>query len=193
MRKLLLIPVMALISLTLSAQSLPPELPPHLEGNVTYPVFDFNPFVGVINTENTALNYDPDLTYKVVIDVYNRVQDSSRLHMALFSAARTYNLIIANGVPQENVHMAIIVHGGAVNALLTEEEYKKKYHVSNPNLEPISMMKQAGVNFYVCGQNLGFLNLPQSSITKDVEVTLSAKTTIITLDQMGYTYMNLSE
>ena len=45
------------------------QLPKHLEGKMTYPVFDFHPMVGVVKTKAKALNYDKDLEYKVAIDV----------------------------------------------------------------------------------------------------------------------------
>jgi len=128
-----------------------------------------------------------------MIDVYDKISDSTRINTALSEAARTFNLNIANGVPKDKLNFAVVVHGYAVYALLNDEAYKEKYLVENPNLALIEKMKEEGVQFYVCGQNLGMMNIPADRLSGAVDVALSAKTAIITLDQMGYTYMNVNE
>jgi intracellular sulfur oxidation DsrE/DsrF family protein len=169
------------------------QLPKYLEGKVIYPVFDQHPWMGVIKTDTDGMDYDKKLDYKVVIDVYDEVTDSASLHGSFREAARTYNLNIANGVPQEKLKMAIVVHGGAVDAILTNEIYNNRFGVDNPNLELLTAMKEHGVEIYVCGQNLGFLRIEKSSVADPVKVALSAKTTFIALDQQGYTYLNVNE
>lgn len=37
-----------------------------------------------------------------------------------------------------------------------------------------------------------FLQIPQENIAKEVKVAISAKTTFVALDQMGYTFMDVS-
>lgn len=168
-------------------------MPSHLEGKVMYPVLDQDPWVGVIKTIHTALPYDSSLTYKIMIDVYDQVKDSVAIHGALREAGRTYNLLAANGVPLKKIMMAVIVYGQAINAILNDAVYEEKYGVQNPNLELINAMHSKGVAFYVCSQNLGFLNIPNESLYAPIEVALSAKTAIITLDQMGYSYLDVNE
>tara|TARA_R110000850_G_scaffold94576_17_gene199338 strand:+ start:746 stop:976 length:231 start_codon:yes stop_codon:yes gene_type:complete len=70
---------------------------------------------------------------------------------------------------------------------------KKKYQTTNPNLAAINALESAGVKFYVCGQSMGFYNIENKSITPMVKMAISAKTTFITLDQMGYSYLNVSD
>lgn len=169
------------------------SLPPHLEGKIIYPAIDLHPFMGVFKIENTVLKYDSTLDYKVAIDVYDKVSDSTKINGALSETARTYNLLIANGVPQEKLKMAVVVHWLAVYAILNNEAYEKKYGIKNPNIDVIRALKDLGVNFYVCAQNLGFFDIPSSDLTPEIEVAISAKTTFITLDQMGYSYLNVNE
>ena len=169
------------------------QLPKFLDGKVVYPVFDQHPWMGVIKTDSDGMEYDKKLEYKVVIDVYDEVTDSLSIHGALREAARTYNLNIANGVPEDKFKMAIVVHGMAVDAILTNETYNNRFGVDNPNMELLNAMKERGVDIYVCGQNLGYMRIPKSSVASPVKVTLSAKTTFITLDQQGYTYLNVNE
>lgn len=169
------------------------QLPPHLEGKIKYPVLNQNPFMGTLEVPANSLSYDPSITYKVVIDIYDKISDSTKLSFAFIDAARTYNLNIANGVPKEKLKMAIVVHGGASDALLNEESFQEKFGMANPNMDLIRAFKELGVPIYVCGQSLGFNNVPFKNIIPEVEIVLSAKTAFITFDQKGYTYLNVNE
>ena len=94
------------------------QLPKHLEGKMTYPVFDFHPMVGVVKTKAKVLNYDKDLEYKVAIDVTDKVYDSTKVMGTLLEVARTYNLNIANGVPKRKLKVAVVIHGSAIQGIL---------------------------------------------------------------------------
>ena len=169
------------------------QLPAHLEGKMTYPVLDFSPWVGVMKTKSKALKYNKDLEYKVAVDVTDAVRDSTQIIRPFTEVARTYNLNIANGVPKRKMNMAVVIHGGAIQAILNDEAYQEKYGVPNPNIAAIKAMKKEGIEFYVCAQILGFRQVPEENVLKDVKIAVSAKTALITLDQMGYTYMNVNE
>jgi len=169
------------------------DLPPHIKENITYPVLNFHPWVGVMPVEGPAMKYNPDLDYKIALDLYGRVKDSTTIHSVFLEVARTYNLNIANGVPADKIQIAAVIHGGLVQAILKEEEYQIKYGQSNPNLAAIKALEEVGVKFYVCGQSVGFNNLSAEKITPMVKMAVSAKTTFITLDQMGYSYLNVSD
>lgn len=160
---------------------------------MTYPVFDFDPWVGVVPSNAKVLKYNKKLDYKVVIDVTDGVKDSTSIMRTLNEVARSYNLNIANGVPQKKMKMAVVIHGGAIYGILNDEAYQKKYGVPNPNREVIDILKKEGIEFYVCSQILSFRNVPDGEILKSVDVAVSAKTALISLDQMGYTYMNVND
>ncbi|WP_051287187.1 DsrE family protein [Algoriphagus mannitolivorans] len=169
------------------------QMPPYLEGKITYPVLDFHPFVGVIPIENAAIPYDPTLDYKVAIDLYGKVKDSTAIHPVILEVARTYNLGIANGVPADKLNLVGVFHGGLNAVIFTDEEYQQKYGIPNPNLPAIQKLKDVGVKFYVCGQSMAFWNISKEQITPMVPQVISAKFTFITLDQKGYSYLNVSE
>jgi len=187
MKKIILLALTLAISNSLFAQ-----LPAHLEEKMSYPVFDFHPWVGVVKNKSKVLDYDKNLDYRVVIDVYDRHKDSTTVMSTLREVARTYNLNIANGIKPKNLKMAVVIHGGAINGILNEAAYQKKYKTSNPNIEIIKLMKKEGIKFYICGQNLAFRQTPKEDILKEMEIALSAKTALITLDQMGYTYLSVN-
>lgn len=167
------------------------EVPEYLKGKVSYPVLNFSPWVGVVKTEAEVLTYDPNLDYKVAVDVYGNQKDSTQIHGSLLEAARAYNLHIANGIPQEKLKMALVIHGMAVYSILNAESFQEKYKIPNPNLAALEALHDAGVDLIVCGQNLGFFNLSQEQISPLVKVAYSAKTSLVTLDQKGYSFLDV--
>ena len=168
-------------------------VPTHWVENITHPIIDFGPWTGVYTIEPQALTYNPNLEYKVALDIYDSFKDSTKVNGALLEVARTYNLLIANGAPRDKVKIAAVIHAGSVFSILSEEEYLKRYGLSNPNLPLILKLKEAGVELFVCGQNIGMFQLNAAQITPEVKVALSAKTALMTLDQMGYSFLNVSE
>lgn len=168
-------------------------LPPHIKDHITYPILDFGPWVGVMPIENAALPYDPMLDYKIVLDLYGKIKDSTKIHPVFEEVARTYNLHIANGVPADKIHIAAIIHGGIVRAILSEENYQEMYQTANPNLAAIKALEDVGVKFYACGQSIRFNNIDPAKVTSMVKVAISAKTSFVILDQMGYSYLNISD
>jgi len=190
MKKLAILLILALFQFLSYAQD---SLPPHLEGKIKYPAFKLHKYMGVVDTENTVLKYDSSIDYKLAIDVYDKVKDSSKLAGTFREVGRTYNLNIANGVPKDKLKMAVVIHGGAVSSILNDTAYEKKYGIKNPNSEALRVYKESGVQFYVCGQSLGFLNIPHEDLAPEIDVSISAKTALITLDQLGYSYMNVNE
>ncbi|SFU04803.1 Intracellular sulfur oxidation protein, DsrE/DsrF family [Algoriphagus locisalis] len=191
--KLFHISFFLIFSVSWSSSFAQESLPPHIKDNIIYPVLDFHPWVGVMPVANPAMAYDPSLDYKVALDLYGKVKDSTAIHPAILEVARTYNLTIANGVPAGKIQIAAVIHGGLVQAILSEEEYHQKYQTSNPNLVALKKLEEVGVKFYVCGQSLGFNNIEVEKITPIVKVAISAKTSFVTLDQRGYSYLNVSE
>jgi hypothetical protein len=94
------------------------SLPPHLQDKIKYPTFNFHKYMGVVDTDNTVLKYNPAIDYKIVIDVYDKIKESSELASTWREVGRTYNLNIANGVPKEKLKMAVVVHGGEIYTVL---------------------------------------------------------------------------
>ena len=102
------------------------QMPAHLEGKMEYPVFDFDPWVGVVKTKTKVLEYDKSLSYKMAIDVTDGVRDSTRILRPFTETARSYNLAVANGVPKRKLETAVVIHGSAIWGILNNEAYKEK-------------------------------------------------------------------
>jgi intracellular sulfur oxidation DsrE/DsrF family protein len=188
MKKLSLILICILFPTIVFAQ-----MPAHLEGKLTYPVFDFHEWTGVIKTKAKALDYNKDLEYKIAIDITDKISDSTQIMATLVEVARTYNLNVVNGVPRKKLDVAVVIHGSAIYGILNEEAYQAKFGVPNPNIAVIKEMKKEGIKFYVCAQILAFRQVPEENVIKDIDLALSAKTALSTLDLMGYAYMNVND
>lgn len=182
-----------LLLLATLANSMMAQLPEHMEGKMTYPVFDFDPWVGVIKKKTKVLKYNKDLNYKIVIDMYDGLKDSTKVMRTLKEVARTYNLNVANGVPKRKLKVAVVIHGGAIRGILNDESYQLQYGVPNPNIAVIKEMKKAGIEFYVCSQILSFRQVPEEDVAKEIDIALSAKTALTTLGLMGYIYMSVNQ
>lgn len=87
--------------------------------------------------------------------------------------ARTFNLLVSNGAPQEKVKVAAVIHAQSVLSILTDENYKEKYGIPNPTLVLVAKLKEAGVELYVCGQNIGFCDFKPEEIFADVKIAVS--------------------
>ena len=72
MKKLTIISFVVLFQCYSFAQD---SLPPHLQGKIKYPAFKLHKYMGVVDTDNTVMKYNPDLDYKVVIDIYDKIKD----------------------------------------------------------------------------------------------------------------------
>ena len=190
MKKITILLVCVLFQVSSYSQD---SIPPYLVGKIKYPAFNFHPYMGVIDTDNTVLKYNPEIEYKIAIDVYDKIKDSTKLVSTIREVGRTYNLNVANGVPTEKLKIAVVLHGWSIYAVLNDKAYEEKFGVKNPNLQVIKAYRNQGIEFYICGQNLGFFNVPQENLAPEIDVAISAKTALVTLDQLGYSYLNVNE
>lgn len=191
MKKLLIVCLIFILGASMKSYG-QDEIPAHILEKITYPVLDFHPFIGVMPVDNPELLYNPNLDYKVVLDLYGKVKDSTAIHTSFLEMGRTYNLGRANKIPKEKLKVVGVIHGGMVQAILTDEEYQKKYGIPNPNLSIIEKLKEQGIEIYVCGQSMAFLNIPPNKITNSVKLVTSAKFAFVTFDQMGYSFLDIS-
>ena len=128
---------------------------------------------------------DPSLEYKIVVDVVAGGEADER-NSALWNLARMLNLHVEAGVPQENLHVVAVIHGGATATVLNNEAYQAAKGTDNPNLEMMQALHDAGVQFYVCGQSLNRQNWPHESVQDIVTVAFSALTTLTEHQLKGY-------
>ena len=152
-----------------------PSLGPAIEGyGPTYPI-DYR---DVPLQEGAA--------YRAVFDTASYSDDLTSLNTRLVSIARFMNMHARNGVPVENMDLAVVVHGAAVKSVFNNDAYLKRFEVDNPNLELVMKLHDAGVKFYICGQSMAFGGVDKSELASPVKVGLSAMTMLTVLQAEGY-------
>ncbi|MFK7830280.1 MAG: DsrE family protein [Congregibacter sp.] len=122
-----------------------------------------------------------DTRFKLAIDVVEG-GETGKVNSKFETAAAFLNLQQANGIPPENVEIALVVHGPAHRDILTDAAYGEV----NPNANLLSQLQAHGVKVYYCGQSAAVRDVQQSDLVDGVEVTLSATTTHVLLQQQGF-------
>lgn len=130
-------------------------------------------------------------TYKALFDVTKGDPASEKVNPALDHVARTVNIFAAAGVPLNHLKFEVIIHGKATPIVLNEQTYRAKYGHANPNLAVISALKKAGVKMMVCGNALGDMRFTPAEVNPDIQVALSALSTLIIDQNRGYALMRM--
>jgi len=101
--------------------------------------------------------------------------------------ARYVNTLAKNGVPADHRHIAAVFHQGGTSVVMNSETFKSRFNgQDNPNLAIVHALKQAGVDFRVCGQALLGNKIDPKQVNPDIQVDLWALTTIVNLQTRGY-------
>ena len=116
----------------------------------------------------------------------NSPEDLTQLNASIETAARFLNMHAQSGVSKENMRVALVVHNKASKDIITNEAYQKRYGVDNPNAEMVSQLMDAGVDFIFCGQSSVSRNFPIEETIEGVQLSLSAMTALIQLQNKGY-------
>ena len=149
----------------------------------TGPVFaDFGPHAPVEGIEQVPA----DTEFAVAFDVAEAAEDGRR-NRGFESAARFVNMHAAHGVPEENMRIAVVVHGRAVLDLLSPEGRAAHDLADNGSAAMVRQMLDHGVRFIVCGQSATGQGVTQAELIPGVETALSAMTAHALLQQRGYT------
>jgi intracellular sulfur oxidation DsrE/DsrF family protein len=123
---------------------------------------------------------------KIVIDLKSASADKKALNPGLNNVARLMNLHILNGTPKNRLKVVVVGHGLATQSLLTNNGYKKKNGVDNPNLALIKALKAAGAEIRICGQSLIGRGFTQDEVNSEVQIRLSMLTEVSARIIEGY-------
>ena len=142
----------------------------------------------ILELERVDVAPDPDMEYKILIELVHKLDKPERTAFAATNIARLINLHGVGGVKEENLNVAVVIHGGATNSILNEEAYKEKYEVDNPYAPLYKELMEAGVEVIVCGQSyIGYGN-SFDDLMPGVKIGTSALTTISTYQLKGYAF-----
>jgi len=119
--------------------------------------------------------------FKLAIDIVDG-GESGAVNRKFVTAASFLNLQHANGIPTDNVDIALVVHGSAYRDLLRDEAYGG----DNPNAELLAALQKYRVKVFYCGQSAAARDVSAADLLPGVELTHSATTTHVLLQQQGY-------
>jgi intracellular sulfur oxidation DsrE/DsrF family protein len=150
----------------------------------TYPVI--KSYGGIYDVPDAIEKPDPTQEYKIVIDLAGGSDRPGDLNFGLNNIARMINLHAIGGVPKDNIHVIVAVHNEATYTILDNSQYRERYKMDNPNLALYKELKEAGVQFYVCGQSLVARKIDRNRISEDVGIATSMLTVLTTYQLKGY-------
>jgi intracellular sulfur oxidation DsrE/DsrF family protein len=145
---------------------------------------------GKVYPVNPDYKTQTDLHFKVVFDVSKTAASPENRNTYIETAARFLNMHAQNGVPIENLDVALIIHGSAYQDVLNDTAYAAKHQIANPNSELISALKMAGVQILLCGQSAASRKVVKADVLPEIAFSLSAMTALIQLQNQGYQLIN---
>ncbi|MEI6485008.1 MAG: DsrE family protein [Sphingomonadales bacterium] len=103
------------------------------------------------------------------------------------TAARFINSHVANGVPERDVAVAVVVHGPAIAELTKPEAYAARNNgAANASEAMVKEMLAKGVRFLVCGQAANAMGVKKADLLPGVELAISASSAHAILQAQGY-------
>ncbi len=117
------------------------------------------------------------------------VEERGGVLKGLDRAAAFVNMYAQAGAgPSNGMQLAVVIHGPATAEVLTDPAYAqhKSASTGNPHRALIRQLKEAGVEFYVCGQALARHNFRADEVLPDVTIAVSAATVHVNKQLDGY-------
>ena len=171
MRLTLLVVFLALLPAIAAGQELP-------SGFSTGPVIEaYGPVADVPG----AAALPPDAVFRVAFDTA-AAAEAGQLNRTLVSAARFLNMHARAGIDPSNLHVAVVIHGGA--GLDVAQHANEE---SNLNEALIAELLQHNVEIHVCGQSAAYHGVTSDDLLPGVGMSLSAMTAHAQLQQSGFT------
>jgi intracellular sulfur oxidation DsrE/DsrF family protein len=133
---------------------------------------------------------DPSLTYKIVFDIGKAASKIDEVNPGLTFISRFFNTLAKGGVPADHRKFVVVFHQEGTDIALNNAAFKalKDGH-DNPNIALIHSMKQAGVDFRVCGQGVMSRKFDMATINPEIQIDQWAMTTIMNLQARGYIHV----
>ncbi|WP_371395810.1 DsrE family protein [Fretibacter rubidus] len=148
------------------------------------PVFTtFGPAAAV----DTDMSIPAGTQFAIAFDAVDaaRPEETNR---KLITAGRFMNMHVAAGVPQDDIKLAIVVHGKAAFDMTQDNFYSRQYDGSqNASKYAVKALTGEGVRIIICGQTARYHGIEKTDLLPGVEMALSAMTAHALLAQDGYT------
>lgn len=141
---------------------------------------------GVLAVDASAAMPSTSAVHRVLVDISDDATTPEGVNRRLDDASRALNLYAMAGVPNDKVHIAILLQGKGTPLALSDAAYAKKFGHANPDARLILQLRAAGVEFFVCGQALSRQGFTATDVRPEVRLALSALTKREELQAAGY-------
>jgi len=145
---------------------------------------------GYVVIPNAAIPPRKDHVYKAIFDGTRFAAHPTELVPAINDVGAELNALSVAGVPEENAKFVVVFRGSAVDGILDDTHYRAKFGVTNPNLKVLSELKKAGVELFVCGQNLAFEKIDPKSLAPEVVVASDSFIVLMEYHNRGYALLS---
>lgn len=136
--------------------------------------------------ENQDYPLDTSKTFKAVFDIMTSPDDLDQVNPSIETAARFLNMHGQNGIPLEQLKVALVIHNKASKDVISTEAYQKKFGTKNPNEALIKALMAANADVIFCGQSSVSRGFPKEELIDGVQLSLSAMTALIQLQDDNY-------
>jgi intracellular sulfur oxidation DsrE/DsrF family protein len=141
---------------------------------------------GYVEISGAKVAIDPTHTYKTIIDGQSAAAKPNELLPALSRASLLLNALTVGHVGKDRQKVVLVFHGPAVDGLLKNDGYRKKFGSDNPNLKVIKELADAGAILFVCGQAMAGRKLGMEELTPEIKLATAASLVLITYQNDGY-------
>jgi intracellular sulfur oxidation DsrE/DsrF family protein len=122
---------------------------------------------------------------RVVMDV-SLGSDATSVNPGLDRAARLVNLYGATGLRAVDLQLAVILHGDAAIAALSEASHRARTGAANPNIPLLVELRRAGVEIAICGQTLAQRGIRREELADGLVVATSSMLYSINKQSRGF-------
>ena len=145
---------------------------------------------GFVVIPNAAVPPDPAHAYRAVFDSTQAAAKPDQLLPALNMAGSELNAFAVSKIAPARIRFAVVFHGAALDGILDDAHYRAKFGIGNPNLPVLEQMKKAGVELFVCGQNLAAEHIDPATLAPDVRIASDALIVLMTYQNHGYALLS---
>ena len=163
---------------------------------IEYPLIKAGDFSGIIPVQNPTEIPDPNIEYRLLFELTANNPDSlaKEINGGLSEIVRIINLHVASGIPLKKIIPVIVVHGMALQTIIKNEIYQKKFKIDNPNIPVVyDLIKKTGAKFIACGQAIAYFDFNREDFLPDIKISLTAQTVLSGYQLKGYVLYKISE
>jgi intracellular sulfur oxidation DsrE/DsrF family protein len=166
-----------------------------LKAMAYYPVFNAGLFSSVLPVDGVDEIPDPNKDYKLLFKFTVGNSDSTHksLSPGLVEIPRIINLHVASGIPISHIHIVVATHGPSMYALETNDGYRKKFGIDNPNIRLIQQLMLNGTKFIACGQAMHLFLVDKADLYPGTKVSLTAQTVLSNYAEQGYVWYKIDQ